>query len=525
MPVSPQITIALICILLNCVTFIHSDLISLDMKIKEISSNNFNSTISSYAADPYDLRVLTQKLLTLQTCIGNPPQCFDLAYDTGSFVPWVSSVESTGCYNCKHYNSSLSNSYENLTKFDKINYVTGYASGFRSSDIIQLSNETIGPKINFLLVNESGFNVKGADGIIGFGRNFNSAPKEYSVTDDSSIMEQLFRSGKIKYKVFSQKYTDQNKTLAKLYIGDYHEDFSASVQNKTILGSCKVFESDHFWVQNPTSYLWTCRLSHLIFTSNVISEFVPLVSRSKVVLYEKALIDSGANYIFYPIAHHKHFQEYFKSQPNCNYEKYSISSSGQWLCSDLDPEKLEKISFVFNGYSIMFRPDEMFFTHPIFNSIKVFKLMSLEADIWLLGQFFMENLHILFDDDKKRILFTQNDEILNGQGVVFDERSWTTENDFVLEDYIIYIVPAIALIILIIIIVVVCVCCKKKKIEPTSVMRFASSNNYVPPTLQYNYQPAQQNYCSNTDNINLPVNYNINHYGNNNAQGPPLYNK
>ncbi|EDV58974.1 lysosomal aspartic protease [Drosophila erecta] len=112
---------------------------------------------------------------TIRVCIGTPPQCFNLQFDTGSSDLWVPSSKcastNEACQEHNKYNSSASSSYvENGSGFS-LQYGSGSLSGFLSTDTVNIDGMVIENQTFVEAVEEPGlaFVDTTFDGIVGMG--------------------------------------------------------------------------------------------------------------------------------------------------------------------------------------------------------------------------------------------------------------------------------------------------------------------------------------------------------------------
>jgi len=139
--------------------------------------------------------------------IGNPPQSFQVIFDTGSSNLWVPKV---GCTHCglpiigkKHkYDHDKSSSYTKDGKDFEIRYGSGSVSGFFSSDDVELAHDLVIDGQLFAEIQDAGglglaYSLGKFDGILGLG--FTSI----SIDGASTCFENLIKQNKVDQPVFS----------------------------------------------------------------------------------------------------------------------------------------------------------------------------------------------------------------------------------------------------------------------------------------------------------------------------------
>lgn len=139
--------------------------------------------------------------------IGNPPQSFQVIFDTGSSNLWVPKV---GCTHCglpfigkKHkYDHEKSSSYTQDGKDFEIMYGSGSVSGFFSSDDVILADDLVIDGQRFAEVQDAGglglaYSLGKFDGILGLG--FTSI----SIDGTPTCFENLIKQNKVDQPVFA----------------------------------------------------------------------------------------------------------------------------------------------------------------------------------------------------------------------------------------------------------------------------------------------------------------------------------
>jgi hypothetical protein len=479
-------------ILLLLSTSIINSLLEFDLKSKKVNDYS-NSILKKYnvtskAMVPLDLIVLKQEVLTLNTCIGNPPQCFELIYDTGSYHLWVPSTRSSGCLNCRHFNDNTSTTLKKTEEEIQLQYVTGAAIGKKVSDQISIGgskNNTqekngISLNLDFMLAETINFKVDGADGIIGFGRNYDSSMRGMRLSNDYSIIEALIKSGHITNKVFSQKFIKNNSTSpnAKLYVGEVHSDFKP--ESPYNISSCKIINWDPWMTVNSVKDMWTCRLSHLVIGDTQVNKF----KENAIELHSRAVIDSGSNYIMAPSNVLPYFEKIFDSIPKCQKQTDFLSMTTVFYCdASFDVNTLPKISLVFNGVSYSIPISNLFLlTTQGYTTENVFTIFFLESiDFWLLGQAFMRNFHVLFNHELNQVTFSADRSLVTLVDI------YTTDSDFLFDDYVSLLIFGLCgLVILVSLIVFIC---KKRKasIVNNEAHNYSSTYALFRNNYSYNY--------------------------------------
>ena len=139
--------------------------------------------------------------------IGNPPQSFEVIFDTGSSNLWVPKI---GCTHCglpfiakKHkYDHAKSSAYNQDGKDFEIMYGSGSVSGFFSVDDVTLADDLVIDGQRFAEVQDAGglglaYSLGKFDGILGLG--FTSI----SVDGTTTCFENLIKQNKVDQPIFA----------------------------------------------------------------------------------------------------------------------------------------------------------------------------------------------------------------------------------------------------------------------------------------------------------------------------------
>jgi len=420
-------TFILYCVTINFLLFkISAKLLEFELNVtkiplkESIKYSNFTNDIISRQIVP--LHVINQEVLTMQVCLGTPEQCFNVLYDTGSYHLWLASKYSLGCYSCKLFDEDSSSTFERKNNLLIIKYVTGSATGYEAIDYLKINGRS--KKFSWLLALSVEFNLEGVDGIIGFAREYAPDRANSYVSEKFSFIDSLLQAKIINRKVFSQVFTDEDFTKAKLYIGEYPEDFS----NSKNYSFCNIINKDSFLSQSNIKNLWACRLSYILIGSPKKINF----HKQSFKVDSRAVLDSGSNYILasYDMAYV--LKEIFLNFSEC-YDDFDASSGIKFFsCSEnFDLSKFPSFSLILNGYAYTINSKRLF-KEIILNGHKNFMfciIFSKRMDFWLLGQYFLRNFHILFDYEKSIIAFNGNTDYIT------DFRKYTDDNDYYEFDY------------------------------------------------------------------------------------------
>ena len=181
--------------------------------------------------------------------IGNPPQAFDVIFDTGSSNLWVPSVncKSETCKIHKMYNSSLSSTYHaNGTEF-KLKYGSGSLSGLQSTDDVKFAGVTIKQQSFGEAMEQPGqdFADPHFDGILGLGY------KSIAVNGAVPPFENMMAQGLVKNGMFSfwANHKTQEGNGGEMIFGGYDRNH---------------FHGDLIWLPLTKPGYWQLRIDHIL---------------------------------------------------------------------------------------------------------------------------------------------------------------------------------------------------------------------------------------------------------------------
>jgi cathepsin D len=412
-----------------------------EIKIENDGNSSYPNIISKYVTP---LNVVPAEILTIKICLGTPKQCFNVVYDTGSYYLWLSSKNSIGCESCKNYDEYSSTTFEKSANLITIKYVTGMSSGFEATDYINLDDGSFIFKMSWMLATFVNFKVEGADGIIGFGREYSPTSENSQATNRHSFINSLYEGKIIKKKVFSQVFVDEDLKKAKLYIGEYAEGFSQD--HKTF---CNVYKSDSLFDNHNFKGVWTCRLSYLLIGDTNVTNFY----KEAHSVNSKAILDSGSNFIFAPFDLIEEIKKVFSKFPECKNETDLNSGISVFYCSEnFDTSFFPNFSFIFNGYGYTV-PGKRLFKKIDANGEKILFFtfyFDRGFNYWLLGQYFLRNFHVLFDHEKDVVGFTADNQYIT------DFTKYTTDNDFYLSDHLFLMISIFLMVVLVATITIIC---------------------------------------------------------------------
>lgn len=353
------------------------------------------------------ITVVVQNLFTVEVKAGTPEQKFNLLFDTGSPIMWLPKEGSDDEADIEnHFHPNKSNSYHDLGESTSLSYGSGSVTGVLSQDNMIIFNSNVS-KFGFLLAEETHFNVTGADGIFGFGREYGNGWKSFS------ILEMLYKNDMIDTKQFSVFRDNQDINGSKMYLGKYPDQLEKGKE----VAHCK-FRDNGEGIDFRT--FWTCRLSHVVYGTNEASNF----EKEKKETYVDAIFDTGTNFIVFPIELFETFSSQLSNDTNC-FALLDKAQTKSFACTRID--HLKTFGFVFNGFLLKFEPKELFIkkTLPLQSTFYVFKIyFSPNNQFIIFGMPFFEKYFTIFDLQHSQMKFISYNE-----NSIINIRNKTTDND------------------------------------------------------------------------------------------------
>jgi hypothetical protein len=485
-------------------------------KYKNNVSRVANLKVHSITENPIDLLITNDDVPTLKIGLGTPFQYFNVVFDTGSFHLWITTKYSSAVSKqiTNKFDHYLSKSFSPSNKKMALRYKTGFAVGDIVNDVVILDKPTLGGKstnLNWVLAYKVDMKASNVDGILGFGRSYEKNSRMY-LDKSMSIMDTLYTNKIIQNTVFSQKYIkgsdDDELIKAKLFIGEYHADFKDT--NKT-QAMCNLINSNPLFSHSDLTYMWSCRLSYVIFGD--VNNF----DQNAYKIQNRVIFDTGSNLIIAPSIIKPKLDEYFKSSiivDLCDVIRDPDLNMIQHVCQGDSNiiKSFPEISFVFNGYAIKFKKEHLFKNIAVENpmngeitNIQLFTIVVDDSiDYWLIGQPFLKNVHVLYDSENGAMRFTAEDK-----NAIIDVRNVTTDDDFVFEDYLLWFILG-GCVLFIIVVVTIGILVMKKRARHlnnhldrnVNVNLNMNRNRNDPLMNENNIQPQQPSQIDSNININ-----------------------
>ena len=349
-----------------------------------ISNQTTKNNVKKSCNSPYSFLNQQDNLFIYEIKIGSDDQLFNVVFDTGSSLLWIPGIESEdkAGYISNHYNPNTSLTSKQLNNSYKVKYNSGFSLGNYYYDQIKIFNDTYNNNNSFTffmyfgVANKTYFNVPGADGVFGLGRD--------SSILNCSALYCLKKYGFIEKEGFSIKYNSDLKN-AFLFFGSEHEDF----KNNSI-GFCPLASKTY-----KEKISWSCKLFRFGIINDKINSFINL---NLSVIY-----DTGTNSIVLP----RYILFFLKKELkkiNCSINEVSLEISNI-LC--YNKSNLFDIVLGIGDFSLTLSKylyhEESLHNGTIIYFLNIFFEEGIEMGI--IGIPFFLEFHTRFDLDKKMMMF------------------------------------------------------------------------------------------------------------------------
>ena len=182
------------------------------------TSINSNTNLRSLTTQDLSTANDIYNILTTELCIGNPTQCFKLAYDTGNQY-LIIGVTNTKAKFAKLFNTSLSETFKSTTNsFFSLPYRYGIIQAREVSDFLKLPNNLQAKYMLSFMMSWNTTEKYEFDGILGLGNNYPKADEDNSFDERFSLVHNLYSNGVIDKKIFGHEYKTRKNGY--LYLGE-----------------------------------------------------------------------------------------------------------------------------------------------------------------------------------------------------------------------------------------------------------------------------------------------------------------
>lgn len=324
---------------------------------------------NKYGDDPIDIHNFADAQFYGPVSVGNPPQEFQVVYDTGSANLWVPGKDCSNCGGKPTYNHDRSSEYvANGTVF-AIQYGSGPVSGFVSQDAATVGDVVVHKQDFAEITDVSGlgaaFKAGQFDGILGL------AFQTIAVDGMTPVFVNMVRQGLVDQPVFSFYLSNEDGVDGELNFGGITEEH---------------FTGDITYVPVSSQTYWQIELGGI------------QINGQNMTTAHKAIVDSGTSLFAGPP---KEVKEIAKTLGARNF------INGEFLIDCDKQENGDNIDFTVGGKVYTFTPKEYIIPNGplcLFGFVAI-SIPPPAGPLYILGDPWMRKYYTIFDYGAKGIGF------------------------------------------------------------------------------------------------------------------------
>jgi len=326
-------------------------------------ANKYNPKLRD---DPVDIKNYQDAQFFGPLEVGNPPQKFQVIFDTGSSNLWIPAKNCSNCGLKPKYDSSKSSSYHaNGTIFD-IRYGSGPVSGYMSEDDVKVGN-TVAKGQTFAEITDVsglglGYTIGKFDGIMGL------AFPSISVNGVTPVFVSMVEQGLLD-PVFAFYLTSDPKQVGEMDLG--------GIDEKHYTGTLQ-------YVPVSSETYWEVALDDM------------KIEGQSVTKVKKAIIDTGTSLLAGPVAEVKAIAKLVGATP--------LIPGKEWL---IDCNGGKSIDIVLGGNTYTLAPGDIIVPD---QTLCLFAMTGIDipapaGPLWILGDPWIRKFYTVFDYGAKRVGF------------------------------------------------------------------------------------------------------------------------
>jgi hypothetical protein len=364
---------------------------------KDLRIKNLRNLVKQ-KLDSYDY---IYHVLRTEICIGVPPQCFNVAYDTGN--PYlILGLNNTYSKFTKGFNFTQSETFKSAANsFYALSYRYGIIQAREVSDYLKLSDDLKSKFMLSFLVTWNTTEKYEFDGILGLGNYYPKRDEDNSFDERFSYIHNLFNNGLIKKKLFGHEYKD--RTHGYLYLGEIPSSMGYNYYKCTVAPFIAYINK---WHCESRSFALSNGLNFTQFHSPLAFDTAYVDIRGP--FYEANAILSGINDV---------------SGEKCHYISEEIENEHKYIrlvCDyDLEIKNVPDVIFYLKGFELRLKNIDLFRVVLIDGKKKYMSKIVGDSryNYWNLGEPILKNYNMVFNYEDNTVGFSPNENLLEG--------SWT----------------------------------------------------------------------------------------------------
>lgn len=306
--------------------------------------------------------------------IGNPPQPFDVVFDTSFSGLWIPSqkCKSSACAEHARYNGSVSSSYQETTDEIQINYGTAVVKGKIARDTVSIGALSIVDQEfgEAYKVFGSVFREAPFDGVFGLGFD-NIAAAEMTSPIQNMLQDKLM-----------------HKPIFSLWLNGTEEQGKAG---ELILGGLdrSKFEGNIIFAPVVRKGFWEVTLQKVY------------AGKEKISLRRTAAIASGSTLNIIPE------EDAYRLHRSL---KFSKNGEGRYIIPCGEVRLLPKISLMIGSANFTLSPADYVieWNEECMSAFVGHDIVSPTGPIWVLGSVFLRSYYTVFDMERNRVGFAKS---------------------------------------------------------------------------------------------------------------------
>ena len=376
---------------------------SIIYQINDLENNNdenargFNlRNLKSQKLETYDY---IYHILRTEICIGVPPQCFKVAYDTGSQYLILGLVNTYSKFS-KNFNFSHSETFKSaVNSFYGLSYRHGVIQAREVSDYLKLSDNIKSKYLISFLITWNTTEQYEFDGILGLGNYYPKRDEDNSFDERFSFIHNLYDNGIISKKIFGHEY--KSRTNGNLYLGEFPKSIEYKCPVSPFIPYINKWHCESRAIALSKGQNFTQFHSPVAFDTGYIDIRGPF--------YEGNAILSEINDI---------------SNGKCHYISEEIDNEQRYIklvCDySLDIKKVPDIIFYLRGYELRLRNIDLFRVVLIDGKKKYMSKIVGDSrySYWNLGEPILKNYDMVFNYEDNTVGFSVNENIKDDEWII-----------------------------------------------------------------------------------------------------------
>ena len=363
------------------------------------TSINSNTNLRSLSTQDLSTANDIYNILTTELCIGNPTQCFKLAYDTGNQY-LIIGVTNTKAKFAKLFNTSLSETFKSTTNsFFSLPYRYGIIQAREVSDFLKLPNNLQAKYMLSFMMSWNTTEKYEFDGILGLGNNYPKADEDNSFDERFSLVHNLYSNGVIDKKIFGHEYKTRKNGY--LYLGEVPPSLGYDYFKCTVAPFIPYLnkwhcESRAIAISNGANY--TQYTSPYIFDTAYVDIRGPFYEGNTILSDIRDAIGEKCDFIFEDIDEENRYVKLV-----CDY--------------DVDIGKAPDVNFYLKGgYNLKLKNIDIFRVVLIEGKKKYLSKIigDTRYNYWNLGEPILKNYDMVFNYEDNSIGFNENYNLKEG---------------------------------------------------------------------------------------------------------------